>query len=165
MGTVLRLGGGDGTPYVRPTAAHCHPLKVASSTHSPVSTSARCCLLPSVCLFLPQRCSHIHTLLCCPLSALLLTRAALVMLRSFITSSNAAVSSACFWLCNAIFSLNFRGLFEVAIFPPPPPQDARAPTLDVTSHRERRGGGEPGKARHTAGALPTGSLCPRSGGF
>lgn len=44
------------------------------------------------------------------------TRAARVMLRSFMTSSNAAVSSACFWLCRAIFSLNFRGLFEVAIF-------------------------------------------------
>lgn len=46
----------------------------------------------------------------------LLTLAARVMLRSFITSSNAAVSSACFWLCKAIFSLNFRGLFEVAMF-------------------------------------------------
>lgn len=46
-----------------------------------------------------------------------LTLAARVMLRSFITSSNAAVSSACFWLCKAIFSLNFRGLFEVAMFP------------------------------------------------
>jgi len=45
-----------------------------------------------------------------------LTRAALVMLRSFITSSKAAVSSACFWLCKAIFSLNLRGLFEDAIF-------------------------------------------------
>lgn len=44
------------------------------------------------------------------------TLAARVMLRSFITSSNAAVSSACFWLCKAIFSLNFRGLFEVAMF-------------------------------------------------
>lgn len=48
----------------------------------------------------------------------LLTRAALVTFRSFITSSNAAVSSACFWLCRAIFSLNLRGLFEDAIFPP-----------------------------------------------
>lgn len=46
----------------------------------------------------------------------LVTLAARVMLRSFITSSNAAVSSACFWLCKAIFSLNFRGLFEVAMF-------------------------------------------------
>lgn len=46
-----------------------------------------------------------------------LTRAALVMFRSFITSSNAAVSSACFWLCKAIFSLNLRGLLEDAIFP------------------------------------------------
>lgn len=45
----------------------------------------------------------------------LLTLAARVMLRSFITSSNAAVSSACFWLCKAIFSLNFRGLFAVAM--------------------------------------------------
>lgn len=27
--------------------------------------------------------------------------------------SKAAVSSACFWLCNAIFSLNFRGLAMV----------------------------------------------------
>lgn len=44
------------------------------------------------------------------------TLAARVMLRSFITSSKAAVSSACFWLCKAIFSLNFRGLFEVAMF-------------------------------------------------
>lgn len=49
------------------------------------------------------------------------TRAARVMLRSFITSSNAAVSSACFWLCKAIFSLNFRGLFEVAMFRSPAP--------------------------------------------
>ena len=49
------------------------------------------------------------------------TLAARVMLRSFITSSNAAVSSACFWLCNAIFSLNFRGLFEVAMFRSPAP--------------------------------------------
>lgn len=46
-----------------------------------------------------------------------LTRAALVMFKSFITSSNAAVSSACFWLCKAIFSLNLRGLLEDAIFP------------------------------------------------
>lgn len=38
------------------------------------------------------------------------------MFKSFITSSNAAVSSACFWLCRAIFSLNLRGLFEDAIF-------------------------------------------------
>lgn len=45
----------------------------------------------------------------------LLTLAARVMLRSFITSSNAAVSSACFWLCKAIFSLNFRGLLAVAM--------------------------------------------------
>lgn len=44
------------------------------------------------------------------------TLAARVRLRSFITSSKAAVSSACFWLCKAIFSLNFRGLFEVAMF-------------------------------------------------
>lgn len=46
-----------------------------------------------------------------------LTRAALVMFKSFITSSKAAVSSACFWLCKAIFSLNLRGLLEDAIFP------------------------------------------------
>lgn len=31
-------------------------------------------------------------------------------LRSVISCSKARVSSACFWLCSAIFSLNFRGL-------------------------------------------------------
>src|SRR5699024_4534072 len=34
---------------------------------------------------------------------------------SRILSSNAAVSSACFWLCSAIFSLNFRGLAIVVV--------------------------------------------------
>lgn len=32
---------------------------------------------------------------------------------SFIICSNLAVSSACLWLCNAIFSLNFLGLFAI----------------------------------------------------
>lgn len=75
------------------------------------------------------------------------TLAARVMLRSFITSSNAAVSSACFWLCKAIFSLNFRGLFEVAMFRSSAPfssggqcqetrsEDARLPVRDVDTSK------------------------------
>ena len=33
---------------------------------------------------------------------------------SFIIASKAAFSSACFWLCSAIFSLNFRGFAMMA---------------------------------------------------
>lgn len=77
----------------------------------------------------------------------LLTRWARVRLRSFMTSSKAAVSSACFWLCSAIFSLNFRGLFdEAAIFarphpssssPRPPRSNTSAPLPPGSRHSRR----------------------------
>lgn len=67
------------------------------------------------------------------------TRAARVMLRSFMTSSNAAVSSACFWLWRAIFSLNFRGLFEVAIFRSSPKHRALRETRCALLRRRHHG--------------------------
>lgn len=43
-----------------------------------------------------------------------ITRLRNILTTSLIIASKAAVSSACFWLCKAIFSLNFRGFAMMA---------------------------------------------------
>lgn len=72
--------------------------------------------------------------------------------RSVISCSKARVSSACFWLCSAIFSLNFLGL------EPPVPGEldmvrGRASTFSAErSGRGGRGGGSWGKETTGDGA-------------
>lgn len=74
-------------------------------------------------------------------SSCLRLRLTLVEVMSIITSWKAAVSSACRWVCSAIFSLNFRGLEapdpEPEVGPGPGPQPP-VPVADIFTERTGR---------------------------
>lgn len=100
-------------------------------------------------------------------SSCLRLRLTLVEVMSIITSWKAAVSSACRWVCSAIFSLNFRGLEapdpvpEVGPGPQPP-----VPVADIFTERtgrldvvERFSSERGGKAKSSHSAATSGDRC------
>lgn len=74
-------------------------------------------------------------------SSCLRLRLTLVEVMSIMTSWKAAVSSACRWVCSAIFSLNFRGFDapepEPEVGPGPGPQPPE-PVADIFTERTGR---------------------------